>query len=236
MNAPLTLERKPEIIYPESDGQPIADNTKQFHWIYTIFGNLEALFIDDPMVFVAADLLWYPVEGEPTIRLAPDTLTVFGRPKGHRGSYLQWREENIPPQVVFEIWSPGNRLADFVRKLAFYEKYGVEEFYLYNPDNGDLTGFQRREGKLQEIPAMVGWVSPRLGIRFEMENGELILFRPDGRKFFSLPELDQQRQEALKRAEQATQWAERETQRANAAEAELARLRALLEKGQEPRG
>lgn len=52
-------------------------------------------------------LLWYPVESHPEIRTAPDVLVVFGRPKGHRGSYKQWEEDNIPPQVVFEILSPG---------------------------------------------------------------------------------------------------------------------------------
>src|SRR5437763_12656560 len=89
------------IIYPESDGKPIADNTKQFRWIVTIEGGLEALFRDDPNVFVAGDLLWYPVEGHTEICTAPDALVVLGRPKGDRGSYLQWQEEGIPPQVVF---------------------------------------------------------------------------------------------------------------------------------------
>lgn len=58
-----------EIVYPESDGQPMADNTLQFRWIVTIQGGLDALFRDAPDVFVAGDLLWYPVQGEPTIRL-----------------------------------------------------------------------------------------------------------------------------------------------------------------------
>jgi hypothetical protein len=44
---------KTEIIYPESDGKPMADNTKQFHWIVTIKQNLDWLYIDDPQVFVA---------------------------------------------------------------------------------------------------------------------------------------------------------------------------------------
>ena len=101
--------RRPAIVYPESDGQPIAENTLQFQWIVTIEGGLDALFINDPNVFVAGDLLWYPVEGEPTIRAAPDSMVVFGRPKGDRGSYSQWEEGGIPPQVVFEILSPGNR-------------------------------------------------------------------------------------------------------------------------------
>jgi len=45
------------IIYPDSDGKPMADNTKQFDWITTLVGGLQVLFIDDPNVFVAGDLL-----------------------------------------------------------------------------------------------------------------------------------------------------------------------------------
>ena len=72
-------------------------------------GGLDALFRDDPDVFVAGDLLWYPVEGDPKTRIAPDAMVVFGRPKGYRGSYKQWDEGGIAPQVVFEVLSPGNR-------------------------------------------------------------------------------------------------------------------------------
>ncbi|HEY9663570.1 MAG TPA: Uma2 family endonuclease, partial [Allocoleopsis sp.] len=105
------LQSSSEVIYPDSDGQPMADNTRQFRWIVVIKENLEWLFADDPTVFVAGDLLWYPVEGNNKIRTAPDALVVFGRPKGdspqatlcERGSYQQWKENNIPPQVVFEV-------------------------------------------------------------------------------------------------------------------------------------
>lgn len=56
-----------EIIYPDSDGKLIADNTKQFRWIVTIKENLELIFANQPDVFVAGDLLWYPVEGNRAI-------------------------------------------------------------------------------------------------------------------------------------------------------------------------
>ena len=46
-----------EVIYPDSDGLPMADNTKQFRWILIIQQNLAWLFADDPNVFVAGDLL-----------------------------------------------------------------------------------------------------------------------------------------------------------------------------------
>src|SRR5438874_11692015 len=70
------------VVYPDSDGKPMADNTLQFEWIVTIKEGTEALFANSPDVFVAGDLLWYPVEGAPNISAAPDTLVAFGRPKG----------------------------------------------------------------------------------------------------------------------------------------------------------
>ena len=104
----LETSTKLDILYPDSDGQPMADNTKQFNWIVRIKENLELLFASNPNVFVAGDLLWYPVQGNNTLRRAPDAMVAFGRPKGDRGSYKQWKEDNIAPQVVFEILSPGN--------------------------------------------------------------------------------------------------------------------------------
>ncbi|NEP85267.1 MAG: Uma2 family endonuclease, partial [Okeania sp. SIO3B3] len=97
-----------EIVYPDSDGQPMADNTIQFRWITVIHYNLAWLFADNNQVFVAGDLLWYPVENHRKLRQAPDVMVVFEVPKGDRGSYQQWKENNIAPQVVFEILSPGN--------------------------------------------------------------------------------------------------------------------------------
>ncbi|MBU6344513.1 MAG: Uma2 family endonuclease [Cyanobacteria bacterium REEB494] len=91
-----------------------------FTWIVKIKENLEILFKSNPDVFVAGDLFWYPVEGNNKIKLAPDTMVVFGRPKGHRGSYRQWEEDNIPPQVVFEILSPGNTQDEMDKKKLFY--------------------------------------------------------------------------------------------------------------------
>jgi Uma2 family endonuclease len=189
------------ILYPDSDGMPMSDNTLQFRWIVTLQGGLDDLFRDRPDVFVAGDLLWYPVEGHPEIRQAPDAMVVFGRPKGYRGSYMQWVEGNIAPQVVFEVLSPGNRPAEMDRKFQFYDRHGVEEYYIYDPDGPDLTGWRRVGVTLEEIPEMNGWVSPRLGIRFDLSSGELQIFRPDGRRFATYLELAEQREYAEQRAE-----------------------------------
>jgi Uma2 family endonuclease len=210
-----TLTRpKRKIEYPDSDGQPMSDNTVQFRWIQTLQGGLDALFREDPLVFVAGDLLWYPVEGDNTAKNAPDVMAVFGRPKGDRGSYRQWEEEGIAPQVAFEIVSPGNRAGQLDAKLEFYDRFGVEEYYLYDPDSLHLRVWIRQQGRLQEIAEPDGWVSPRLGVRFDLSCGVLRVLRPDGRPLVSYVELAEETERQRQRAEGEHRQAERERQRA----------------------
>jgi Uma2 family endonuclease len=205
-------------VYPDCDGLPMSDNTKQFDWIVLLKENLEILFAPNPDVFVAGDLLWYPIKGDNKTRLAPDTMVAFGRPKGDRGSYQQWKEGNIPPQVAFEVLSPGNRPSEMARKLLFYERFGVEEYYIYDPDRNRLTGYQRNGKHLIEIPTMQNWVSPRLGIRFVLQPDDLEVFAPNGEKFMSPVEIDQRRRQAEAEALSAEQRADRAETRADRAE------------------
>jgi Uma2 family endonuclease len=203
-----------ETVYPESDGKPMADDTKQYLWIVLIKEGLELLFQSDPNVFIAADLLWYPVEGNNRIVTAPDVMVGLGRPKGHRSSYQQWKEANIPPQVVFEIRSPGNRQTEMDEKLVFYDRHGVEEYYLYDPDQNDLSGWLRTAGRLAIINPIDGWASPRLGIRFNLSRETLQITRPEGESFIDYVEMAHQREQERQRAEQERQRAEQERQRA----------------------
>ncbi|MCS6960866.1 MAG: Uma2 family endonuclease, partial [Pseudanabaenaceae cyanobacterium SKYGB_i_bin29] len=148
------------------------------------------------------------------IRTAPDVMVVFGRPKGDRGSYKQWEEDNIAPQVVFEVLSPGNTIREMNRKLFFYNHYGVEEYYIYNPDTNDLAGLQRQGCELRDIEEMNGWVSPRLGIRFELTEETLNLYDPQGEVFLTPVQVRERAEQERLRAEQERLRAEQEAQRA----------------------
>ena len=227
----MQITTSEQVIYPDSDGQPMADSTIQYKLITKIKEGCELLFKNDPNLFVAADLLWYPVEGNSNICQAPDVMVIFGRPKGDRRSYLQWQENNIAPQVVFEVRSFSDTQTKMDKKLTFYNRYGVEEYYLYDPAEKDLRGWQRIEGLLEVIEPISGWVSPRLGARFELETEGLEIYRPDGQKFLSYMELEQQRELAEQRAELAEQRAEQESlraeQEARRAEHLAAKLREL---------
>jgi Uma2 family endonuclease len=206
------------ILFPSGDGKPMADNTEQYRWIVIIKENLEIIFAAKDDVFIAGDLLWYPVRSQLVSPTAPDVMVVFGRPKAKRRSYRQWNEENIPPQVVFEILSRSNDTDEMSRKLEFYNTYGVDEYYIYDPESFQLDGWLRQDGNLSKLWQMDGWVSPRLGIRFETSQGELVFYRPDGQRFLNSIEQEQRLKQESQRAEQESQRAEQEYQRAEQAE------------------
>ena len=240
-----------DLLYPDSDGKPLADNTTQLRLIFTIKGGLDALFKERTDVFIAADLLWYPVqltqqqilEQEDPQKQAPDVMVVVGRPKGDRGSYKQWQEDNIPPQVAFEILSPSNKKKEMQIKFEFYQQHGIEEYYLYDPKKNRLQGWLRRGEKFEAIAVMEGWKSPRLGVRFSTSEGELVLFHPNGDRFVDYVEVFEQRDSPEGRLRQrARQEKERERQEKEQTQAALAQekqknqqlLARLLELGVDP--
>jgi len=197
----------------------MADNTKQFDAIVLIKTNIDDRVPD----FVAGDHFWYPVEGRPDIVVAPDVFVAIGRPKGPRRSYKQWVEGGVAPQVVFEVLSPSNTLREMMDKAAFYLQYGVEEFYLYDPDNETAWGHVRDEhGRHQKVETLDGWVSPRLGIRFDLSSGALVITDREGQRFEAPSELRKRAEAEAARAREEAARAEAEAARADR-EAERAR-------------
>jgi Uma2 family endonuclease len=196
----------------------MADNTKQGRWIVVLYGNLCALFRTRPDVFVAQNLLWYALEGHPEVRIAPDVLVVFGRPKGDRRSYKQWEEDNVPVTVVFEVLSPNNTDAEMADKRAFYEEHGAEEYYVYDPDSNTLEVYFRRGTALLRQRQPHGLTSPRLGIRSDLSGPEMVVLYPDGTPFLTFEQIRAAWEEAELRAKVAEQRASSAEQRASSAE------------------
>jgi Uma2 family endonuclease len=204
------ITTQPQIHYPDSDGKPMAENTIQFRWITTIQGNLDLLFNSRPDVFVAGDNYWYPVKAKPKLCTAPDIYVVFGLQKGDRGSYKQWEENDIPLSVVFEILSPSNSFSELLDKFEFYQKYGVQEYYIIDPkpQHIKLDIFEREHDRLQARHPLTEWVSPLMGVRFAVTPGNVELCYPDGRPFLSFVELGERQkqiEEALKTERERTE-------------------------------
>ncbi|NEO86635.1 MAG: Uma2 family endonuclease [Spirulina sp. SIO3F2] len=213
--------------YPDSDGKPMADNTKQYKWIVRLVENLKRL-LENQTAFVAGDLLWYPVQvdkDKTPPSQAPDAMVVLGRPDADRGSYKQWEENNIAPQVVFEIISPSNTAREMADKQAFYAEHGVLEMYFYDPTSFSFWGLAREQRGDALNPVLMlnqPWISPLLQIQFKMFEDGLAVFYPDGEPFKTLAELARERD--LAEVERDNAQAERD-----AANAKLKRAIAKLQ-------
>ncbi|MEC4803305.1 MAG: Uma2 family endonuclease [Jaaginema sp. PMC 1079.18] len=196
-----------QFLYPDSDGKPMSDNTVQYRWIVYLVTNLRRL-LKDQTAFVAGDLLWYPheVTTPPAPCQAPDAMVVLGRPAGDRGSYKQWQEDNIAPQVVFEILSPSNTAREMMAKQAFYQQHGVLEMFFYDPDTRDFWGYTRETPQQNYdlvTPLSLPWTSPILDIRFELFADGLAIFYPDGEPFKHPEEFIEERDEARRERDRA---------------------------------
>ena len=223
------------LVFPDSDGQPMAENTRQYEAIVTLKGNIEAFAPAD--AFVAGDHLIYVDARDPAARHTPDVYVAFGRPRGHRGSYKVWEEGDIFPQVIFEVLGPGNTAAEMRAKRRFYFHHGAEEYYEFDPEAGTWLGFvlNAETGLPDQVETMDDFVSPRLGMKFAFRPLDLLVFRPDGSRFLSfqefndLAETERRRAEAeRRRADGAIQQADEARLQADKERAENDRLRNLL--------
>ena len=86
-----------DVFYPEDDGKPMAENTKQYRWIVIIKENLEIVLANNLDAFIAGDLLWYPIEGDNVTCAAPDVMVILGRPKGDQIGRASCRERVLMP-------------------------------------------------------------------------------------------------------------------------------------------
>ncbi|MDX2302065.1 MAG: Uma2 family endonuclease [Microscillaceae bacterium] len=219
----LQPESELALTYPESDGKPMAENTEHYDLLTMIKSALDVLFEDNPEVFIAGDLLWYPVKGDPKIKVAPDVMVALGRPKGRRGAYVQYKEGGVAPQVIFEILSPGNSNREMQRKHHFYSKYGVVEYFVYHTKSREITLQIRVGDYLVTALPFLNNQSALLGIRLEVIDGALKVIRPDGSIALTYSEQHQQwkkveeevREEKLARKE-AEEEAKTEREKAEA--------------------
>jgi hypothetical protein len=182
----------------------------------------------------------------------PDVFWVGGvDPDRERKIWIAWEEGGRLPDVIFEMLSPSTAKKDRTEKRDLYARvFRTAEYFMYEPETGKLEGLRLagrfyqpiqpdENGRLwsEQLGAFVGlWH----GV-VEGELGDWVrLFRPDG-TLLPTPEEkaeaererakeERQRAEAERlRAEAESQRAEAERLRADGAEAEIARLRALLE-------
>src|SRR6516225_8390196 len=118
--ATVSSRRPPrKVVYPTSDGKPMAETDDHRYLMVDLIETQRMHFEAVPNVYVSGNLLMYYVRGNPRKHISPDVFVVFGVPKHNRDYYLVW-EEGKSPDVVFELTSKSTRMEDQRTKLEIY--------------------------------------------------------------------------------------------------------------------
>lgn len=70
---------------------------------------------------------------KPLTVVQPDIMVICNKDK------LDGKRCNGAPDFIIEIVSPGNPAEDYIRKLYYYEKYGVREYWIVDPRRKIVT-------------------------------------------------------------------------------------------------
>lgn len=66
------------------------------------------------------------------------------------------------PDMLIEVLSPGNSNHDTVTKKALYEKFGVQEYWMVNPDTKETTGYSLKDNEYISLGQFIGKIHSAL--------------------------------------------------------------------------
>ena len=222
------IQSAPTIVYPTSDGKPMAETDIHRDLMMDFIWMLKQHFRHKNNVYVSGNLLIYYEKGEPRKSISPDVFVVFGIEKKERLNYLTWEEGNTP-DFVLEIASRRTYRKDLGPKKELYASVlGVKEYFIYDPLGQivpNFIGFSLIEGIYREIEFASGRLpSEILDLELGEQDGRLGLYNPNTRQWLNPP--SEQLEKADERVRQEmTARKEAEAELA-AALVEIERLRA----------
>lgn len=202
-----TNQLKTEIIYPVSDGAPMAESDPARDYLIYCVEALDIYFQNREDVYVSGNLFIYYKKGVPSAVVAPDVFVVFGVTKKKRLTYKVWNEENKLPNFVLEITSATTQENDEEEKPHKYAQLGIQEYFQYDPIGDYLTpqlkGSRLIDGNYQSIQGNIlpdgtsSIYSEVLGLDLRLVGGELRFYDPQTEeKLLSHKETEQARQQA----------------------------------------
>lgn len=220
-----------------SDGEPM-DNFLHVLQMQLLFeltdqvmlerGRMDYFYGGDMFVYYSVEQAREVAEGRPYFR-GPDFFLVDGVPPRsleERKAWVSWEEGGHLPDLIVELLSPSTEKIDrTVKKVIYARDFQASEYYLYKMETRELEGNRLAGGVYKPMARNTQgrFRSQVFGLELGVWRGEyrgktldwLRFFEPDGRLVPTPAEAEAQRADA-------------EFQRAEAAEAELRRLRAQL--------
>jgi len=175
------------IVYPETDGKPMAETDMHIGLMIDPRHALKTFFERAPDVYVGSNLLVYYVEGNPRKCFAPDVFVLRGVGNHQRRTYKLW-EEGRAPEVVIEISSRQTWSDDLQRKWQLYQQLGVQEYFIFDPEYDylvePLVAYRLADGEYVPVEVVDSRVtSDVLGLALVDTGATLRLFDPQSGSF-----------------------------------------------------
>ena len=166
-----------EFLYPYSNGHFLPEDPLQAFAVINVGTALTEHFYRTERVYIAVDMYLYFERGDPDRKVAPDLFVVLDLEERRRKVYKLW-EEGKPPCFALEVISPSSEIRNTVEKRDLYERLGIGEYFLFQPDpereEPRLLGYRLMGGTYQPV-----FPEPDGGLRSETLG---VLFHADGEK------------------------------------------------------
>ena len=172
----------PTLVYPESDGEPMAESGKHVRLLLDIIETIDRHFQDIPDVHVGGNMFLYYEEGNPRKVISPDVFMVRGVGKKDLRTYKTWEQQPYL-DFVLKLASPSTYTKDFNEKKAIYEQIlRVKEYCIYDPYHEidpSFVGFRLVGDVYEEIAFVEGRLPcETLGLELGERDGVLRLYDP----------------------------------------------------------
>jgi Uma2 family endonuclease len=180
--------KSPEELYPvQQQGVPMAETQLHINQIVYLISALETFFQNQQALVLGDMTLYYDKENRRKF-VVPDVLVVKSISKEPpRRVYKLWEE--AVPDVIFEISSRETWGADLNKKWELYQKIGVREYYIFDPEYDylpePLVAYHLSDkGEYQQIRVKKNRIfSPALNLELVDTKGGLRLFNPEKAQF-----------------------------------------------------
>jgi Uma2 family endonuclease len=204
---------------PESGGDPIAETDMHAQLMRDLRFALNSRFRDDDQVYIGINAPMYWVKGDGARNNAPDVFVAFGVPKEpQREAWKMW-EEGKAPDVIFEVSSRKTWREDFYEKWRVYERIGVREYFIFDPQYDylpePLIAWRLVDKQFVSQPVDDGvYYSEILGLEI-VDTGETLRLRDPGAGRYLLTEGEeiaarQKAENRVKQAEAEVEWLQKE--------------------------
>jgi len=221
--------KPPPIVYPEPDGEPMAESDPARDYLVYGVEALKQYFLHRPDVYVTGNLWLSYTQGVPSAVVCPDVFVVFGVENRQRQSYKVWEENGKTPNWVLEVTSKKTYRKDEEEKPDIYAEMGVSKYFQYDPTgdylNPPLKGRRLVGSRYQVLTpsrtedGTIVFSSVVLGLEMRLlRDGRLQFFDPESGEYLRTP------QESELERVQEKERADREKKRADRLAARLLEL------------